>query len=221
MTLASESDPSRGFSCEQTADRADLCGPGLRLAFGRIGAVWTHSVFTCGAGGNEVEVARTVESDPARDQPGRVVSPVYQDIQRHQGAEGSGLCLLATGTLYQHHFSAVVALEDDPGRPGGLVVDVDVADRCRRAVESLAATYTVRLDSGALVAAGPEAIEWEIGGGSGFRLALEAVAPSTLVMAEAGRSATRVQILAALDAGGFTHRLHYRWRWASRSGLTR
>ena len=197
-----------------------MCGPGLRLAFARTGAVWTHAVFIAGRR-LVLEIARAVESDPDRDHPGRVVSPVYQEVQRHQSASGSGLCLLSTGTLYQHHFSAVITLTIDPDRPGGLMLDVDVADRCRSAVESLAATYTVRLDSGALAGAGPEAIVWDIDGGSAGRLELEAVAPSTLVMAEAGRTATRVQVLAAIEPGGFTHRLHYRWRWTSNSGLTR
>ena len=31
--------------CDQTEDRADLCGLGMRLAFARAGAVWTHAMF--------------------------------------------------------------------------------------------------------------------------------------------------------------------------------
>jgi hypothetical protein len=215
MTVASEKDPSQGFRYDQSEDRADLAGLGMRLAFARAGAVWTHGLFVTGK--DEIEVVRAVESDPDRDDPGRVVSPVYQDVQRHQGVDGSSLCLLATGTLYQHHFSAVITLGVDRDRPAGVVLEIDVADRCRRAVEILAATYTVRLDSGALAAAGTEAIAWDITRGTAGRLEIEAVAPSTLVLAEAGRSATRVQVLAALQPGSFTHRLHYRWRWASRS----
>jgi hypothetical protein len=212
-------DPTASYYCEQTEDHAELHGPGLRLAFARTGAVWTHAISVSDEHG--LELVRTVESDPDRDHPGRVVSPVYQELQRHHDAAGSSVCLLATGTFYRHHFSAVITLKADPDRQGGLMLDVDVADRCRAVVESLAATYTVRLDSGALAGACPEAITWEIAGGSAGRLELEAVAPSTLVLAEGGRSATRVQILAAILPGGFTHRLHYRWRWASNSGLTR
>lgn len=219
MTRPDSSNAPRNYTCDATEDRADLCGPGLRLTFARSGPRWIHALFTVGPGGREVgiELARTVESDEDRDDPSRVVSPVYQEIQQHQGALESGVCLLATGNLFQHHFSAVVALRDDLERTGGLVVDVDVADRCRKGVESLAATYTVRLDSGALGAASPESIAWDLDGASPARLELDAVSPSTLVLAEAGRSATRVQILAALEPGSFTHRLHYRWRWAIRS----
>ena len=212
-------DPSGDFFCEQTEDRAELYGLGMRVAFARDGEAWTHALSLAAAPG--LEIIRAVESDPDRDHPSRVVSPVYQELQRHQGAIGSIVCLLATGTLYQHHFSAAISLKSDPDRPGGLTLDFDVADRCRSPVESLAATYTVWLDSGALARAGPEGIGWDINGGKAGRLELEAVAPSSLVMAEAGRAATRVQILAASGPGGFTRRLHYRWRWASNSGLTR
>jgi hypothetical protein len=101
------------------------------------------------------------------------------------------------------------------------VLDVDVADRCRAHVVTLAATYNVRLDSGALIDASPHAITWDAFGPDERRLELVAVAPSTLALAEAGRNATRVQVLAAIDSGSFTHRLRYRWRWTSNSGLTR
>jgi hypothetical protein len=217
MTLAR--DPAADFYWEQTEDRADMCGPGLRVAFARTDVVWTHWLMLPAEDG--LEIARAVETDPERDDPGRVVSPVYQDIQRHPSALGSGLCLLVTGTLFKHHFSAVISLGHDPDRPDGMVLDIDVADRCRSPVENLAATYTVKLDSGKLGPAGPEAITWDNAGAGVGRLAIEAVAPSTLVLAEAGRSATRVQVLAAIQPGRFTHRLHYRWRWTSSSGLTR
>jgi hypothetical protein len=212
-------DPAVDFYWERSEDRAVMCGPDLRLAFARTGPLWTHSLILAGEDG--LEIARAVEPDPERDDPGRVVSPVYQDLQRHQSAHGSGLCLLLTGTLSKHHFSAAISLGHDPDRPGGIVLDVDVADRCRSPVENLAATYTVRLDSGKLARAGPDAITWDHVGAVLGRLEIEAVAPSTLVLAEAGRSAMRVQVLAAIQPGSFTHRLHYRWRWTSSSGLTR
>jgi hypothetical protein len=217
MTLAH--DPAASFRWDQTEDRADMCGPGLWIAFARAGALWTHSLVLAGAEG--LEIARAVETDPDRDDRGRVVSPVYQEIQRHQSAPGSDLCLLLTGTLYEHHFSAAISVGQDPDRPDGMMLDVDVADRCRSPIENLAATYTVKLDSGKLGRAGPEAITWDNVGAGVSGLEIEAVAPSTLALAEAGRSATRVQVLAAIKPGSFTHRLHYRWRWTSSAGLTR
>ena len=217
--MALARDPAAGFYWDQTDDQTDMCGRGLRIAFARAGAHWTHSLVLPGEHG--LEIARAVETDAERDDPGRVVSPVYQDIQRHRSAPGCGLCLLLTGTLHKHHFSAAISLGHDPDRPDGTVLDVDVADRCRSPVEYLAATYTVGLDSGNLARAGPEAIAWDnVGAGAGG-LEIEAVAPSTLVLAEAGRSATRVQVFTLIQPGSFTHRLHYRWRWTNSSGLTR
>jgi hypothetical protein len=208
-----------GFFWEETADQTDMCAPGLRAAFARMGAIWTHSVFL--PRGDGLEIARAVESDPERDNPSGVVSPVYQEIQRHESAMDRALCLLLTGTLFHHHFSAVVTLGPDHDQPDGLILDFDVADRCRSAVEHLAATYTVKLHSGAIADANQHAISWEKIGPDECRLELIAIAPSTLAMAEAGRSATRVQILADIQPESYTHRLRYRWRWTSRSGLTR
>jgi hypothetical protein len=190
---------------EQSEDRTAMCALGMRVVFARMGALWTHSVFL------------PPDDDLERNDPARIVSPVYQEIHRHESPRDEALCLLLTGTLFKHHFSAVVSLTTDPDRPDGLMLDVDVADRCRAPVENLAATYTVRLDSGALADAGPRAILWDKSGPGAGRLELDAVAPSTLALAEAGRTATRVQILAAIQPGSYTHRLHYRWRWTSNS----
>ena len=217
-------EPQSSVSWNESADRVDMSALGLRIVFARDSALWTHSLLV--ANQNEAELVRAVESDHERDDPASVVSPVYQEIQRHEHAgdarAAANMRFLLTGTFFKHHFSAVASLEHDPDRPDTLLVDFDVADRCRSAVNHLAATYTVRLDSGALVDAGPRAITWhkqdqeDVG-----QLELEAIAPSTLVLAEAGRGATRVQVLAAIQPGQFTHRLHYRWRWTKSSGLTR
>ena len=110
--------------------------------------------------------------------------------------------------------SAVVTISDDPERAGGVIVDFDVADRCRAEVASLAATYLVRLGSSELRDAGAHAIAWaddRLGPGA---LKLESDAGATLALAEAGRRCTRAQALARLEDGSFTHRLRYRWCWA-------
>jgi hypothetical protein len=127
---------------------------------------------------------------------------------------------LLTGNWFQHHFSAAVSLFIDHAVDRAVVFEVDVADRCRAPVEMLAATYVVGLDGGALVDAGPERIIWRIDGPREGQLELVALSAASLTLAEAGRSATRVQVVAAIEPGAFTHRLRYQWRWASRSGLT-
>jgi hypothetical protein len=211
--------PSSAFFWAEAPDRTDMCGLGMRVAFTRVGPLWAHSLFVSRADG--LALVQTVDNDPEHGDPARVVSPVYQEIRRHECVQDAGRCLLLTGTYFQHHFSAAVTLGIDPERPDSPVLDVDVADRCRARVGALAATYTVRLDSGALKDASPQAIIWDVLGPDVGRLELVAIAPGTLALAEAGRNATRVQVLAAIESGSFTHRLRYRWRWTTNSGLTR
>jgi hypothetical protein len=122
-----------------------------------------------------------------------------------------------TGHFFQHHFSAAISLRRDPESPGHLVLDFDVADRCRAPVLSLAATYLVRLGSSELVDASPHSIVWNLGMIAPGQLELGCDPPAGLALAEAGRRATRVQALAAMDSATFTHRLRYRWRWESSS----
>jgi hypothetical protein len=211
--------PTSPFLWEEAPDRTDMCGLGMRVAFTRVGPLWAHSLFVSRADG--LALVQTVDNDPEHGDSARVVSPVYQEIRRHECAQDAGRCLLLTGTYFQHHFSAAVTLGIDPERPDSPVLDVDVADRCRARVAAFAATYTVQLDSGALKDASPQAIIWDVLGPDIGRLELVAIAPGTLALAEAGRNATRVQVVAAIESGSSTHRLRYRWRWTTNSDLTR
>jgi hypothetical protein len=186
-----------------------LIAPALRLAFRFAGAQWTHCLSVGARGWTFTIIAATVESDPTRDDPARVVSPVYQDVQPHF-PEGQ-TCALLTGHSIPHHFSAVVTAR----REGACtVVEFDVADRCRAPMTILAATYLVRLGSSALMEAGTERIVWggaELGQG---RLEFTAGGGGTVALAEAGRQAVRVQALARLDSTTHTQRLLYSWRWS-------
>jgi hypothetical protein len=211
------------FSLVQADDRFLIIGPGWSFRFDQVDGRWTHALAFGLSDQEETTIACTVESHPERDDPTRVVSPVYQEIHYHEvtGAQARGLCFLLTGRLFQHHFSAAVSLSRAPESPGLIVLDIDVADRCRSAVSSLAATYLVGLGSSDLVDAGPQGIVWAGGALGPGRLELRCDLPSVLALAEAGRRATRVQAVAAIDAANFTHRLRYRWRWESSSGLIR
>jgi hypothetical protein len=207
------------FAWESSDDRTIISGPGLRIVFTRVIDRWTHSLQLAGEEG--YEIARAVETDPDRESDLRIVSPVYQEIHRHDLGLEQTLCALLTGRLFQHHFSAAVSLRKHGERPGSVVLDFDVADRCRAPCESLAATYAVRLDSSALLDAGPGLISWEIGGQCPGRVDVVALASCTLALAEAGTQRARVQAVAAIERGTFTHRLRYRWTWTSASDLTR
>jgi hypothetical protein len=198
-----------GISCQVDDDRAVLSAPGLSLSFTRVGDRWSHCLES--THGKGVGVARSDDLTVGEDER-QIVSPVYQEVHRHQPADGPGLCLLLTGRCFQHHFSAAVTLRKDPEQPGFLEVDFDVADRCRAPIESLAATYLVGLDSGARVDADPGRIAWRSVDWGLDRIELCVEPPSSLVLAEAGRQAMRVQVLAAILPGTFTHRLRYRWR---------
>ncbi len=197
-----------------------MIGPGMRIAFARTGDRWTHALAIPDEASG-IDVARVVESQPDRDDPARIVSPVYQEVQRHGSQGASGLCLLLTGLWFSHHFSAAVTFATDPSEPDVRTLDFDVADRCRTPIQSLAATYRLGLDSGAIADASPDRIAWNLGASRPGRLELLADSPCSLVLAEAGRQALRVQVLASLQPGAFTHRLRYRWRWTSSADRTR
>jgi hypothetical protein len=129
--------------------------------------------------------------------------------------------LLLTGLSFNHHFSAAATLSRDPHHPADILLEFDAADRCRSPVESLAATYLVDLDSAALESADRGMIAWCVGPPNPGRLELVAGPQAGLALAEAGRKAMRVQIVAAIQPGTFTHRLRYGWRWTSDAGSIR
>lgn len=197
-------------------DRVVLSAPALSLSFTQSGDRWSHRL-ACGE--KTVDVAWSVDSTVGEDER-RVVSPVYQEVHRHQPADGPELCLLLTGRSFQHHFSAAVTLREYAGKPGFLELDFDVADRCRASIETLAATYLVGLDSGTLIDAAPGRIAWSARDSRWERFELCVEPPSSLALAEAGRQAMRVQVLAAIVPGTFTHRMRYRWRWVPSTDRT-
>src|SRR5262245_21952135 len=84
-----------GWSWEQGDNRADASGSGLRIGFVHIGDRWTHLLALPGERG--IELARAVEGQPDRDEPERVVSPLYQELERHDRRDDQSLCLLMTG----------------------------------------------------------------------------------------------------------------------------
>ena len=190
-------------------DRQFQLTAGLRLEFQRRGERWIHGLsLATGEPTLLTGIAVTVEGDPERDDPARVVSPIYQDLQDHPAPAGERALL--TGQSRPHHFSAVVTVRSD----GPIaVIEFDVADRCRAPITVLAATYAVQLGSSALMDAGPEGILW---GGAALRrgrLEFRSSGGGTVALAEAGRQATRVQAIARLDPTTHTQRLIYSWRW--------
>jgi hypothetical protein len=211
-------DSGPDFHAEVRDDLVGLRGRGFGVEFRRVGDRWIDA----GTGPvAAIELVRPQLLNGGGEDPARVPHPVYQELQLHGPTSGSSLCLLLTGLSFNHHFSAAVTLSMDPDLPGGILLDFDVADRCRSPVESLAATYLVGLDSGALGAADPGRIAWDVATPSPGRLELVAGPQASLALAEAGRKATRVQVVASIQPGTFTHRLRYGWRWTSADGPSR
>lgn len=192
---------------ETTDDRRAIVAPGLLLEFQWTGDRWAHAL---GIGPDLARVARTVEGDPRRDDPARVVSPAYQQIQFQSGPEGAQALLV--GQSGPHHFSAVFTVRDGPGEAG---VEVDVADRCRAEVVALACTYRLVLPAGDLIEADAARLVWEPAHLGPGRLALEAPAPARVAFDEAGRRAIHVQAEARIDPARHTQRCVYRWRWST------
>jgi hypothetical protein len=198
-----------GLEFLETEERRAILAPGFRLTFSRVGDRWTHDLaIGDGPAHPGATIATAVEGDPDRDDPSRVVSPAYQEIQPH--AFDGGVRALLTGQSTPHHFSAVMTARRDAE---GVSIELDVADRCRSPVVALAGTYLVRLGSGALIDAGPHRIVWEHDLLRGGRLEFLAEGPNSVSLAEAGRQATRVQAIARIDPSTFTQRLVYGWRW--------
>jgi hypothetical protein len=186
----------------------------VRVALRRVSDRWIHEV---GPAADGPPWLASVENPPDADDPSRVVSPVYQEVQHHSfDDDDRRVRLLLTGLLHKHHFSAVLTVEVDDA--GATVVDFDVADRCRDAVSRLAATYEIGLGPGDLEGATEHAATWALGDAS---LAMTAVGTTGLATAAKGPRSMHVQALATISTGAFTHRLRYRWIWATRPDLTR
>ena len=147
--------------------------------------------------------------------------PVYQEVQLHGPTTGSSPLFAADGPLLQPSFLGgrdSVARPAASGRPAprfrrrrslpnaGRKPGRHVSGRPRLRCTRGRGLGQDRLAPGT-VGAGAARTP----GGTGAPLAL----------AEAGRTATRIQIVATIQPGTFTHRLRYGWRWTSADGITR
>jgi hypothetical protein len=205
-----------GFQFETAEDSRMLQAPGVRLAFRWLGDRWTHAleVTTSSSAPGWLRVACALEGDPSRSERGVVMSPAYQEIERH--AFELGVRALLTGQSGLHHFSAVVTARD---LDACVMLDFDLADRCRAPVYKFASTYDVPLDAADLIDAGPERIVWGGDALGSARLELIADSPTQLTLATSDPGVCRVQAFAQIDHNSFTNRCIYHWRWTPAGGL--
>jgi hypothetical protein len=179
----------------------------LRLIFHWNGDRWEHRIEYFDGNLIRRPFALSVEGDPERDDPTRVISPAYQQIQ-FQAAGPKITQVLLVGQSGPHHFSAVFAMEETDFEQ--VSIKVDVADRCRGPVDALASTYNVAATSSNLVGADPTLAAWDFGSD---RLTFSSVPPAQIVLAEAGRQGTQIQALASPAQDSPTRRFLYTWHW--------
>jgi hypothetical protein len=178
----------------------------IALGFFRHEDCWTHYFgVVINPFGAHDHAGFALEWNPDRDDPERVVSPVFQELQLQHDGEGRPHVLLL-GMAGTHHFSAAFVCDEVDGVSR---ISVDVADRCRVAGAGfVASTYHLALDSGRLAEADESSIAWNHDEG---RLVLTAGPGTRLAMAEAGRQATRVQAMPEIGVVGATRRWQYSW----------
>lgn len=168
-----------------------LEGPGISLAFERIDGRWRHSLrATDPDRGSDLVLARSIEWDADRDDPGRVASPVFQELQFHVDPAGVSQALLL-GMSGRHHFSAAMAMVVTEL---GVEIRVAAADRYRGEVLAVGSTYVILFEPADLVSADEARVAWA---NSGLSLTMIADVATRLAIAEAGPSATQAQALSA------------------------
>ncbi|MCY2934397.1 MAG: hypothetical protein NT172_09585 [Planctomycetota bacterium] len=134
----------------------------------------------------ESPLIQSVDLKPELEENGPA-SPVFQHL--HEEHLPQGLALMGVGQWGKIHFSGVF-METSPGR-----IHCDIAARVRTAEPiALASTYTVARTSSDIVSADGSEILLNLNE-PGQILRIVADKGSQLVMAEAGRSALRIQIL--------------------------
>ena len=152
---------------EESDDEKSIVTPGLRLRFRWVGDRWTHAI-DLGPGpelddgwpwsinpkmGQWITIAEAIEWKFSPDEPGKVSSPVFQDLQFHQ--DENATYALLVGQAGPHHFSASFRVWDEfearenridisNGLEGYFPsIDIDIADRCALPLVELASTYQI------------------------------------------------------------------------------
>jgi hypothetical protein len=217
-------DPARARLPDATLDALEVLRSthawDLVLSLDRAEGRYRHAIAIdigpCFDSGGSLRVVVAVESAFEGLAPERVLSPVFQE---YGPGDGHGPWLLV-GQARRHHFSAAIERAYGADRTGGWFFDI--ADRFPGGRPVLSVTYRVELPPALLVEASESRAVWRpetIGGGE---LILEAAGPagqpsSRIVVAEAGRCASLVQILAPMPDGA-TARCRYRWLWRRGAG---
>jgi hypothetical protein len=142
---------------DEGLDECSIFSPSFRLRFRWLGDRWTHAL-EAGEPGCRSLLVEAFEEDP-RDDPARVSSPTFQELRFTR--DGESVHALLVGRCGRHHFAADFAareLELDGWRLTQL--QIDLADRCRADVASLASSYRTRVPCSRLLQLSPHAVFW-------------------------------------------------------------
>jgi len=178
----------------------------LQLRFEWMSDHWKHEIVSTGHCASIPRVW-SLEGGHALDDPTRVSGPMYQQIDVRRDPSGIARALLV-GQAGPHHFSASFTVKEEAD---GVLIDVEVADRCPEKVEALAVTYLIEASGADLHDfAGPTTLTWN---NPDSRLVFAAESPAQVAATEAILGSIRIQALAAIDPLLKTHRFRYSWRF--------
>ena len=141
--------PTSGFHAEIDDDRAVSWATASASVFRKPSDRWTHAIV--GPGSVRAGFASRLSRNPRRARSCAHRQPCLSGSCSSTDRRRRSDPLPAVDrALFDHHFSAAVTLvaRSRPARRD--LLDVDVADRCRSPVESLAATYIVGSICGSL-----------------------------------------------------------------------
>lgn len=205
------------IALEEAENLRVIATPDLRLLFRWSGDRWSHALEVRD-GSDWQGFAESVEADADRDNPSRIISPTYQEIQWRQ-EENSAFALL-TGSFGPHHFSTVFRMFEPRIKGGQSVFHVDITDRYRSEVEALASTYRILSPPSTLRDATPVGAYWSLPGETDSILlgcSNDDELPARISLAEAGRGQMLAQVEAIPRELGNTQRFLYWWSLAADS----
>ena len=179
--------------------------PCLHFQFRWMGDHWKQEIVSVG-GCQAIPKIWSIEGLISDDAPLRPASPAYQRLTIDQDHPGLTVARLE-GRSGPHHYQGTFAFEETAE---GVVIDVEVGDRCPSASLPLAATYLIESSAGQLHRDEAATITWP---NPETRLVLEAEPPARVEAHEAGMGTIRLTALAGVESTAEVRTLRYRWRW--------
>ncbi len=170
-----------------------------------MGDHWKQEIVSVG-GCQAIPKIWSIEGLISHDAGLRPASPAYQRLIIEQDPADVIVAHL-DGQSGSHHYAASFRFEE---QPEGVVVAVEVEDRCADADQPLTATYLIESSAGHLIQGEAATITWPH---PEARLVFEAEPPAVVEANEAGMGTIRLRALAGPDLGADVHTLRYRWSW--------